>query len=377
MRTISHHARRSLVVLWVAVSCLAACDGATDPEDLETGLVRVTLVTTGVDPDATGYAVRVDDQRREAGINEILKFPDVPRGERSVRLEGVAPNCSPEAFTQTIRVTPETTSDVTFDVQCAARGTVVFWRWLGTHRDVFVMETDGSGLRNLTNDAASDLAPAWSPDGSRIVAVGGAGGETSLYVMDADGSNRRQLTSGAHADNFPAWSPDESKIAFSRGAQSPDIYVINADGSGLVNLTRSPGTWDTEPEWSPDGTRLVFGRDGDLYVMNADGSQPALLEENGSGPVWSPTGTRIAFTSSRGGNLDVYVMNADASAVTRLTSHPGDDIHPAWSPDESRIAYTSFRAGVGSIYLMKPDGTGHTVLADGAAGGSHQAHWRP
>lgn len=110
--------------------------------------------------------------------------------------------------------------------------------------------------------------------------------------------------------------------------------------------------------------------------MNANGSGATRLTAGGDGPAWSPDGSKIAFWSHRGGNLDVYVMNADGSAVARLTTDPADDLHPAWSPDGTRIAFTSFRSGRGSIYLMKPDGRGVMLLADGVAGESHQVDWR-
>src|SRR5256885_16405756 len=91
--------------------------------------------------------------------------------------------------------------------------------------------------------------------------------------------------------------------------------------------------------------------------MNADGSALTQLADRSFDPRWSPTGQRIAFTSTRDGNPEIYVMNADGSAQTRLTNNPGADANPSWSPDGQRIALETTRDGASEIYVMNADGS--------------------
>jgi Tol biopolymer transport system component len=150
-----------------------------------------------------------------------------------------------------------------------------------------------------------------------------------------------------------------AKIAFtSDDGNDGEIWTMNADGTEPVRLTDNSSA-DIHPAWSPNHTRIAFGthRDGndEIYVMNADGSGPTRLTDNlliDGNPAWSPDGTRIAFYSNRDGNKEIYVMNADGTGQTRLTNDPASDTYPAWSPDGNRIAFTSDRNGNVDIYVM-------------------------
>jgi len=109
--------------------------------------------------------------------------------------------------------------------------------------------------------------------------------------------------------------------------------------SGLANLTQTPGR-DRYPFWSPDGEQLTFNtkRDGDLevYLMNADGSNPRNLSQSPQSTEgladWSPDGKRLVLYSSRPGNKDVFVVDLATGRWTNITNDPASDEFCTWSP---------------------------------------------
>ncbi|UCH87761.1 MAG: PD40 domain-containing protein [Dehalococcoidia bacterium] len=260
--------------------------------------------------------------------------------------------------------------------------------------EIYVMNADGTGQTNLTNNPAWDDEPVWSPDGSKIAFssppfVIGTLTLPEIYVMNADGSGQTNLINDPidpsgpagepAADLSPIWSPDGSKIAF-YSSRGHEIYLMNADGSSLTQLTAG-GDAGQHLAWSPDGSTIAFAgpiftydvvltpdMDKPVSIVNADGSgQMRLTQDPAYDPAWSPDGSKIAFASDREGNREIYIMNADGSGLTNLTKNEGSDYDPVWSPDGSKIAFVSDREGSADIYLMNADGTGQTRLTtDGA-----------
>jgi Tol biopolymer transport system component len=148
-----------------------------------------------------------------------------------------------------------------------------------------------------------------------------------------------------------------------------DIYVMNADGSDQRRLTDNPA-YDAWPTWSPDGSQIAFcsTRSGnpDIYVMNVDGSNVRQLTHhtaNDIWPEWSPDGTKIAFPSRRDGNFEIYVIDVDGTNLQRLTNTSSHEDFPTWSPDGAQIVFSRIEGDEGT-YVMNADGSDERRLAD-------------
>ena len=218
----------------------------------------------------------------------------------------------------------------------------------------------------LTAIAAVSAALAAAPGGTLAYERNG-----DIFVGD------RNLTRSKAQEYAPAWSPDARRIAYvSYRDGNGEIYVMNADGSGARRLTRHAAE-DLSPAWSPDGRRIAFaanrGGGYDVYVMRADGRRVERLTRLGASysPAWSPDGRTIVFSSSgrTPENPELWSIRPDGAGLRRLTrtkgdAHTlGDDGFPSWSPDGRTIVFSSNRTGNGELWTMRPDGSGQRRLA--------------
>ncbi len=377
-------------VLTLSVMIVSGCGTAATPEPT-TGMANPASVYC----EGQGYTLEI---RTDADGNQygVCIFPDgseceewafyrgecKPASASDPETSAEIPTVAPPATATPVPPTPIPTATNTpvpsteTPVPLSTLGQIAFMSNLRIQEEgpqVYVMNADGSNPHRLTSGRGWHGPLSWSPDGKTIA----CSRDGDIWVMDADGSNPRNLTNYEAAewwmDEGPAWSPDGQHIAFSSNragrisAQAPatDIWVMDADGSDPRNLTDS-ATNDVCPAWSPDGQYVAFQSDRDgnceIYVMEADGSDPRNLtnhEGNDFLPAWSPDGSTIAFDSDRDANREIYLMGAGGSNLRRLTDREGMDGLPTWSPDGRYIAFQSDRGGESQEICVMEVATGN------------------
>ncbi|NDJ76003.1 MAG: hypothetical protein GYB65_07065 [Chloroflexi bacterium] len=308
-----------------------------------------------------------------------------------------------------------------------ATGQLVYLSEQTGNAEIFLYDFATGEETQLTDRPHMDWAPAWSPDGTQI-AFHARSAETDdwgIWVMNADGSDLREVAISESLEMLPTWSPDGSQIAFvsTRGSVqgeflNRDIYVVTLapdPASEIVQRLTSDSAQDIAPDWSPDGSQIVFssnrGGSYGLYVVAADAVVPAeagadaepdttnqpedaapldaatLLydgADDDKSPAWSPDGTQLVYYSSSPEQLasgDVYIISVEGGAVVGdpvpFLVTPAAEMAPVWSPDGEWIAYFSDAAGNYDVYVKSADGTGDPIQVTSSPEWETVPDWRP
>ena len=238
------------------------------------------------------------------------------------------------------------------------------------HKEVWQMDYDGAGQKQVTKLGSISLGPKVSPDGSRIAFATFANGGPNIAMYSRDLDRRVNFPSYGGTNISPAWSPDGTKIAFSSSRSGdPEIYIANSDGTGLKRLTAYKGP-DVSPAWNPKtGAQIAFvsGRTGlpQIYIMDADGANLQRVTNEGYAvsPAWSPNGQYLLFAWIRHygpgapGAQDIYIMDVASHQWVQLTHDGGRNDFPSWAPDNRHIVFQSNRTGRDEIWTMLADGS--------------------
>ena len=212
---------------------------------------------------------------------------------------------------------------------------------------IWLARTDGTASRRIfLSPGSALLRPAPSPDGSRIAfqMYGESMSDSRIWIVNADGTNAHAITTAAHDAPYvyvaPAWSPDGSRLAIAVGTPGNlGLAIVSADGGAVTRLTQPASGSDTEPSWSPDGRQLVFVHSAtpaqaDVITLDlATGERRTLYTGNGRHPAWSPAGNLIAFSARLNGEPnELFVISPSGGTAQRITTNDVADRHPNWVP---------------------------------------------
>ena len=397
VRILNHH-------LILAAALVAGCKDTTAPAPTP-GRLQVSATTSGADLDPDGYLVSVDGGSAQAiGTNGTLAVAGLPPGDHSVRLDGVAANCTVDGLNpRTATVAAAATVEAPFAVACVAlTGSVrVTTTTTGADPDPdgYNVSVDGGAAQAIgTNGtlSVSDLLPGahevrlegvaancdlTSPNPQTVVVVGGAPIAVAFEVACAS------VATVATALHFSV-EPSATGMGL---RMTPGVRVVATDGAGntvtsfagVISMTLGGGSTGavlsgTASVQAVNGVatfgNLSIDQSGTGFTLTAhsNGLSDATSVQFNVLPL-SSSPSQIVFNRYRDG---LFVMNADGSGITRLTDGaPGADLGPAWSPDGRHIAFARFTSagsssGTYDIYTMNADGSGVTRLTDVLPGSS-------
>jgi TolB protein len=209
------------------------------------------------------------------------------------------------------------------------------------------------------------LSPTFSPDGKRIVFSDRTNGNSEIFIINADGSGLQNLTNDSLLDTTPVFSPDGNEIIFVRDFYGKShLYRMNLDGTGQRRLTEKEA-YELTPEFSPDGLSLAFAADRenadsrglDIFLLDFKNpnEEKRLTERrfHDASPAFSPDGQRIAFASNADGNYEIYLMNADGTGLFRLTRRKTEESAPQFSAGGRKIIFASNKNGRFEIFEIE------------------------
>ncbi len=275
---------------------------------------------------------------------------------------------------------------------------IIFTRtWVDKVKDqyrsnLWIIETDGSRVRELTSGARNDSSPVWSPDGKRIAFLSDRDGTNQLHVMWLDTREVAQLTHLEQAPNNIKWSPDGKWIGFTSFAPDNDpILNVKLPERPRGAEWAKPAVIVDRLSWAADGRGPVPKGNTQVFVVDATlGGTPRQITSgkyNHNGFDWSADGRTTYVSGIRKpdaeytrNDSEIYAVDLATLEVKSLTDRKGPDGNPAVSPDGKLIAYAGYddkmyTNHVSSLYLMNSDGSGKRALATNLASSPQNITW--
>ena len=264
-----------------------------------------------------------------------------------------------------------------------SNGQIVFTSDRDGNLEIYVMNDDGTGQTNISNDPDDDFEPAWSPNGTKIAFISNRTGFLEIHIMDADGSGVSQVTFNAGPETVaPDWSPNGTKLVYSKdNGTHLKLFSINTDGTGEAQLTSTGGNNDF-PSWSPDDEFIAFTDDSsisDIHVLDLETFEVFALTsgEDNEMPAWTVDGLQILYDNATTGDSEIFILDFfDSPSPTQITTNLVEDHDPASSPNGTKIVFVKGENSAAEIYTMNFDGSGEVALTSNGAG-DFEPDWSP
>ena len=233
---------------------------------------------------------------------------------------------------------PITSDKVIVSAPCWVPGRLALYygSYKFNHADIFYHNLSTGERRAFARYGGSNISPAVSPDGSKVAMILSKDGWTDLYVCNTDGSGLKRLTRSPQDESSPCWSPDGQWICYaSKDRERRALCKISPDG-GQPQRIPTPGAANpTEPDWSPDGQWIAFTvqfRDFQIYVVSAKGGDAISLVP-GEDPSWAPNSRTLAFARRQGGHYTLSLLDVPTKQVKDVSRISGSNSQsqPSWA----------------------------------------------
>lgn len=262
---------------------------------------------------------------------------------------------------------------------------IIYSGRVGRFKELFLMDMDGSNIKQITNDRGLALSPSWDMQGRFAYYTSYRNRVPDIFKVELITKRVEQVTKDSVLELGAQDSGDGTFLAARSVGRHSDIVLYDNQGNLQRLVARSGGAINVSPDWSPDRSKIVFcsdrGGGPQIYTMNRDGSNVQRVSRVSSSyctsPVWSPKGNRIAFVCRVEGSYQIFATDVDGGNALQVTSY-GRNEEPGWAPNGHYLIFSS-NFGRGNVYnigMVRSDGSNLRQITKTELG-AHDPTWGP